>query len=241
MNILPAIDLINSQCVRLKKGDFNQLTTYPLSPFEVAREYQTNGAKFLHVVDLDGAKKGAFEQFEVIQIIRDACDMTLQVGGGINSKEIIDRLFAMGVDRVVIGSLAVRDKHLTSELLQYYGSDRITLALDVHIQNSLPMIATHGWVNTSDQTLDDLIEYYAPQGLKHVLCTDISKDGLLKGPNIKLYQAYQRCYPDIVFQASGGVGKLNDLTSLKQAGVKSVIVGKALYENKFTLKEALTC
>ncbi|MFC4892755.1 1-(5-phosphoribosyl)-5-[(5-phosphoribosylamino)methylideneamino]imidazole-4-carboxamide isomerase [Pseudofrancisella aestuarii] len=241
MNIFPAIDLINGKCVRLEKGDFNKTTTYQLEPKDVANSYQQAGAKFIHVVDLDGAKKGQTCQFETIQQIRDNCNMTLQVGGGIKDFATIDKLLEIGVDRVVIGSLAVKDIELTKKFFEKYGAEKIVLALDVFIKEGTPYIATHGWQESSTITLDQIIQTYLADGLEYVLCTDISRDGMLQGPNFELYRVYSSIYPDIKFMASGGVGKLEDLKILKEQDAYGVIIGKALYENKFTLQEALEC
>lgn len=241
MNIFPAIDLINGKCVRLEKGDFNKTTTYELEPKDVAKAYQQAGAEFIHVVDLDGAKKGQTCQFETIQQIRKNCNMTLQVGGGVKDFETIEKLLKIGVDRVVVGSLAVKDIALTKKFFEKYGAEKIVLALDVFIKEGIPYIATHGWQESSTTTLDEILQTYLSDGLEYVLCTDISRDGMLQGPNFELYRVYSSIYPDIKFMASGGVGCLQDLETLKEQKAYGVIIGKALYENKFTLQEALEC
>ncbi|WP_265658304.1 1-(5-phosphoribosyl)-5-[(5-phosphoribosylamino)methylideneamino]imidazole-4-carboxamide isomerase [Francisella philomiragia] len=241
MNIFPAIDLINGKCVRLEKGDFNKTTTYELEPKDVAKAYQQAGAEFIHVVDLDGAKKGQTCQFETIQKIRENCNMTLQVGGGVKDFETIEKLLELGVDRVVVGSLAVRDIALTKKFFEKYGAEKIVLALDVFIKEGIPYIATHGWQESSTTTLDEILQTYLGDGLEYVLCTDISRDGMLQGPNFELYRIYSSIYPDVQFMASGGVGSLEDLEILKEQNTYGVIIGKALYENKFTLQEALEC
>ncbi|WP_192483943.1 MULTISPECIES: 1-(5-phosphoribosyl)-5-[(5-phosphoribosylamino)methylideneamino]imidazole-4-carboxamide isomerase [Cysteiniphilum] len=241
MNIIPAIDLINGQCVRLQKGDFNAITQYTVTPEDMAMNYQQSGANYLHVVDLDGAKQGRLKQLDVIKRIRNSTTSIMQVGGGIKNEETIDNLLSIGVDRVVLGSIAIKDYEQTVRLFKRFGADKIVLALDVNIVNGTPMVATHGWVNTSDQSLYDVIDYYLAYGLAHVLCTDISKDGMLQGANTQLYQELVAKYPNISFQASGGIGALADLHNLKKTKVQSVIVGRALYENKFSLNEALTC
>lgn len=241
MNIIPAIDLINGQCVRLQKGDFNAVTQYTVRPEDMAMNYQQSGANYLHVVDLDGAKQGRLKQLDVIKGIRNSTTSIMQVGGGIKDEETIDSLLSIGVDRVVLGSIAVKDHEQTVRLFERFGADKIVLALDVNIVNGTPMVATHGWINASDQSLYDVIDYYLAYGLAHVLCTDISKDGMLQGANTQLYQDLVAKYPNILFQASGGIGALADLHNLKKTKVQSVIVGRALYENKFSLNEALTC
>ncbi|GGF94904.1 MULTISPECIES: 1-(5-phosphoribosyl)-5-[(5-phosphoribosylamino)methylideneamino]imidazole-4-carboxamide isomerase [Cysteiniphilum] len=241
MNIIPAIDLINGQCVRLQKGDFNAITQYTVTPEDMAMNYQQSGASYLHVVDLDGAKQGKLKQLDVINRIRNSTTSIMQVGGGIKDEETIDNLLSIGVDRVVLGSIAVKDYDQTVRFIERFGADKIVLALDVNIVNGTPMVATHGWVNTSDQSLYNVIDYYLVYGLEHVLCTDISKDGMLQGANTQLYQDLVAKYPNISFQASGGIGALADLHNLKKTKVQNVIVGRALYENKFSLNEALAC
>lgn len=241
MNIIPAIDLINGQCVRLQKGDFDAVTQYTVTPDEVAVSYQQSGANYLHVVDLDGAKQGKLKQLDLIKCIRNSTTSIMQVGGGIKDEHMIDSLLSIGVDRVVLGSIAVKDYEQTVRFIKRFGAAKIVLALDVNMIGELPMVATHGWLNTSDKNLYDVIDHYLTYGLQHVLCTDISKDGMLQGANTQLYQQLVVKYPMISFQASGGIGALNDLQNLKKTKVQNVIVGRALYENKFSLNAALAC
>ncbi len=241
MNIIPAIDLIHGQCVRLQKGDFSAVTQYQQLPQKVAQAYEMQGAQYLHVVDLDGAKNGRLQQFELIQSIRQSCQLIMQVGGGVKDQHTIETLLNSGVDRVVLGSIAVKDVEKTKQFIKAFGVDKLVLALDVHIKNHRPMVATHGWLNTSDKTLYELLDEYLEDDLRHVLCTDISKDGILQGANNHLYQSVVEQYSGISFQASGGVGSLKDLVALKQTGVQNVIIGRALYENQLSLREALAC
>lgn len=241
MNIIPAIDLINGQCVRLQKGDFDAVTQYTVTPDEVAVSYQQSGANYLHVVDLDGAKQGKLKQLDLIKCIRNSTTSIMQVGGGIKDEHMIDSLLSIGVDRVVLGSIAVKDYEQTVRFIKRFGAAKIVLALDVNMIGELPMVATHGWLNTSDKNLYDVIDHYLTYGLQHVLCTDISKDGMLQGANTQLYQQLVVKSPMISFQASGGIGALNDLQNLKKTKVQNVIVGRALYENKFSLNAALAC
>lgn len=241
MIIFPAIDLINGKCVRLEKGNFNKTTTYEIKPKDVAKAYQQAGAEYIHIVDLDGAKQGQACQFDTIKKIRENCNIKLQVGGGIKDFATIDRLLEIGVDRVVIGSLAVKDTELTKKIFKKYGNEKIVLALDVFFKDDDFYVATHGWQNSSMTTLNEIIQKYQASDLKYVLCTDISKDGMLQGPNFRLYSDYCRDYPNIKIMASGGVGNLEDLKILKAQNIYGVILGKALYENRFTLMEALAC
>ena len=240
MKIIPAIDLRFGQCVRLEKGRFEDVTHYDLKPEEVAKNYEAAGSDILHVVDLDGAKTGSLAQTESIQRIRESTNMDLQVGGGVSSIEVVEMLLSIGVTRVVIGSMAIKQVPKTEAIFKKYGADKIVLALDVHINDEgIPMVATHGWQAGSDTSLDDAIKQYQPLGLKHVLCTDISKDGMLSGPNFVLYRQCVEKYPDLKFQASGGISQLKDFDQLIPTGVSGVIVGKALYEKRFTLREAI--
>ncbi|MFZ9036044.1 MAG: 1-(5-phosphoribosyl)-5-[(5-phosphoribosylamino)methylideneamino]imidazole-4-carboxamide isomerase [Francisellaceae bacterium] len=241
MTIIPAIDLINGQCVRLKRGNFDEVTHYEPTPSEIARSSQQDGAKHLHIVDLDGAKSGKTQQFATIETIRRHCDLMIQVGGGISDISDMERLFNLGIDRVVIGSLAIKNPVLTRQALKRFGGDRMVLALDVRIKDDHAFVTTSGWQKTETLSLDTVLSFYQRDKIKHVLCTDIDRDGLLEGLNLDLYHHYQKRYGHISFQASGGVGSLLDLKRLKKIGVPAVIVGKALYEKRFTLKEALAC
>ncbi|MFT6834410.1 MAG: phosphoribosylformimino-5-aminoimidazole carboxamide ribotide isomerase [Francisellaceae bacterium] len=240
MQIIPAIDLKSGRCVRLNKGKFDQIKIYSSNPVGTSMSFEKNGAKNLHIVDLDGAKNSELSQFDVIAAIRIATKLNIQVGGGVKDRATVQKLIDNGVNRVVIGSLSVSDIKQTKEIIKEFGSDKIILALDVNINaDGIPMVATHGWQKESTTSLDSLIEKYQEVGLEHVLCTDISRDGMLTGPNFSLYETYLKKYPKIKFQASGGVSSLDDLTKLKNNKASAVIIGKALYENKFTLAEAL--
>ncbi len=236
MIIYPAIDLIGGKCVRLYKGDFKQQTTYDASPVEIAQDYKKEGAKWLHLVDLDGARDPKKRQIELISEIIKTSGLLVQTGGGIRSMEDVEALLNAGADRVVIGSLAVKDPFIMKEILRRFGADKICLAADVMSQNSQYMIAICGWQDKSTVTLNEFIEKYLDLGLKHILCTDISCDGTMKGCNTQLYKNIQKSFPQIHVQASGGVSSLDDLKPLNTAGV---IIGKALYEGAFTLKQAL--
>lgn len=240
MKIYPAIDLIDGKCVRLEKGDFAKKTIYNDSPIDMAKEFEQQGAKYLHIVDLDGTKAEGTKQTELIKKIVTTTSLNIQVGGGIRSQLEIENLLSVGVNKVVVGSLAVKNKSLMKSIIDKFGKDRITLALDVKISNEIPFIATTGWQNTSKETLFALMEYYK-DNLPDILCTDISKDGMLQGPNLTLYKNILNEYPETNLQASGGVSSLEDLQDLKEANMDGVIIGKALYENAFSLKEALQC
>ncbi len=236
MIIYPAIDLINGECVRLHKGDFAQKTTYNASPIETAQDYKNQGAEWLHLVDLDGARDPENRQIEIICEIIKNCGLKIQTGGGVRGLKDVEILLNAGASRVVIGSLAVKNKKETKNIFQTFGADQICLATDIMPQKDQYMIAVSGWQEESAITLNSLIEDYLDVGLKHILCTDISRDGTMSGCNIELYKDVQKKFSHINVQASGGVNSLEDICSLDTAGV---IIGKALYEGAFTVKQAL--
>ncbi|RUO40585.1 1-(5-phosphoribosyl)-5-[(5-phosphoribosylamino)methylideneamino]imidazole-4-carboxamide isomerase [Aliidiomarina taiwanensis] len=240
--LIPALDIIEGQVVRLQKGDFNQQTNYHSDPVAVARDYQAQGADYLHLVDLDGARAPKLRQLALITQLVQQLDIPVQVGGGVRHREDIQQLLAAGVARVVIGSTAVNQPTLVKEWFQEFGGERLVLALDVNInQQGQRMLATHGWQTTSQQQLEPCLQAYLDVGCQHVLCTDISRDGMLQGSNVALYQELKQAFPSIQWQASGGVASLAELTELQAAQCDSVILGKSLLTNTFTLAEALAC
>ncbi|WP_218355304.1 1-(5-phosphoribosyl)-5-[(5-phosphoribosylamino)methylideneamino]imidazole-4-carboxamide isomerase [Alteromonas lipotrueiana] len=240
--IIPAIDLIDGAVVRLYQGDYDKKTEYQLDPVDVVHRYADDGATWLHIVDLTGAKDTSKRQLELIRAMVNTKRMQFQAGGGIRSEDDVTQLLSAGVSRVVIGSLAVKEPELVKHWITKYGSDVIVLALDVNIDDDgNKLIATHGWQQSSGVALEDLLNDFAEVGVKHVLCTDISRDGTLQGANVELYQQMQQQFPGIAWQASGGIGGLQDIQALRPANVEGVILGRALLEGKFTVKEAITC
>lgn len=240
--IIPAIDLIDAHVVRLYQGDYEQKTQYELDPVEVVHDYADQGATWLHIVDLTGAKDTSKRQLELIKSMVDTKRMQFQAGGGIRSEEEVAQLLETGVSRVVIGSLAVKQPELVKSWVEKYGPERIVLALDININESgEKLIATHGWQENSGVALEGLLEDFATVGAKHVLCTDISRDGTLQGANTELYQEMAARFPNVSWQASGGIGRINDIEALKPTNVGGVILGRALLEGKFTVKEAIAC
>ena len=232
MELVPAIDLRDGRCVRLLKGDFEQETRYSVDPVELAQHYRELGARSLHVVDLDGAKQGVPVNLPVIRRMRAAAGVEIQLGGGIRARTSLEDALEVAA-RAVIGSLAVSEPELVAAWLTEFGPDRLTLALDVRLAaDGTPMIATHGWTRASKLSLGAAIERFAAVGLKHVLCTDIDRDGALSGPNVELYRDCVRRWPGIEFQASGGVRDAADLTALAAAGVTATVSGKALLEGR---------
>lgn len=240
--IIPAIDLIDGQVVRLYQGDYDQKTQYALDPVAVVEDYAAQGASWLHIVDLTGAKDTNKRQLTLIKRMVATNLMQFQAGGGIRSEQDVAQLLDIGVKRVVIGSLAVKQPELVKGWMQQYGAETIVLALDVNIDaNGNKMIATHGWQENSGVALEALLENFLSVGAKHVLCTDISKDGTLQGANTSLYQSMSEQFPQVSWQASGGIGSLADIEALKPAKVGGVILGRALLEGKFTVAEAIQC
>ncbi|GLR72005.1 1-(5-phosphoribosyl)-5-[(5-phosphoribosylamino)methylideneamino]imidazole-4-carboxamide isomerase [Agaribacter marinus] len=240
--IIPAIDLINGKVVRLYQGDYEQTTEYTYDPIDVVKTYANAGADILHIVDLTGAKDTSKRQIPLIKDMVATGVMRFQSGGGIRTEQDVTDLLDAGIERVVIGSLAVSERVLVAEWFKKYGPDAIVLALDVNIdEQGNKYVATHGWQENSGVSIDELIAYYAEFGLKHVLCTDISRDGTLQGSNNALYAELVASYPMIQWQASGGIGSIDDIKALIPTNVQGVILGRALLEGKFTLEEALSC
>lgn len=240
--LIPALDLINGQVVRLQQGDFNRQTTYSATPHECALAYEDEGAQYLHLVDLDGARDPNQRQLTVIRQIVQATSLPIQVGGGIRTAEDIEQLLELGVQRVVIGSVAVTQPQHVQQWLRTYGPNAIVVAIDGKLAaDGTFRVATHGWHQTSSLTLNEVLDELLPAGLRHLLCTDIERDGMLTGPNLTLYQQLKQRYPTLKLQGSGGIASLADFTALRAIACDSVILGKALLNGKFTLKEALAC
>ena len=238
MDVLPAIDLMDGKCVRLIQGQYHRQITYKDDPAGQGLEFQEARAEWLHIIDLDGAKNGAPQQTALILDVQKKTGLKVQTGGGIRSVADAEKILDSGIERVIIGSLAVREPNVISSLINKYGSERIVLALDVKIENDVAYIATDGWTKTSELSLDEALTVFSRMSAKHVLITDISKDGLLQGPNINLYKSIAKIHPHLQVQASGGVSNLGDLKTLNENDNAGVIVGKALYEGIFTYGEA---
>ena len=232
IELIPAIDIINGQCVRLTKGDYDQKTVYG-EPLDMALEFERIGYKRLHVVDLDGAKSKHIVNEAVLKAITTETALTVDFGGGIKTDEDLEKAFASGAAMVTVGSIAVTNPDLFMGWLEKYGADRMILGADVRHGK----ISINGWKEDSDEDLLPFLKKYVEAGVRHVLCTEISKDGTLAGPAIDLYRRVMDAYPDLHLIASGGVSSKEDIIALDAAGIPAVVFGKAIYEGKINLKE----
>ena len=238
MRLIPAIDLRAGRCVRLLRGDFEAETRYPTDPETLLAQYRGLGADWLHIVDLDGARDGTLQNRMIIVQLATHKAVKLQVGGGLRNTAAIAQMLDAGIARVVVGSAAVYQVEQVQAWLMHFGPERLTLAFDVSIaDNGLPRIMTHGWQRESEHSLWSAVDTYAESGLKHVLCTDVGRDGALTGPNIDLYAEGVRRYPGIEWQASGGIRNAHDLHALNAIGAAAAISGKALLENLIPFEE----
>lgn len=242
MIIYPAIDLRKGKCVRLYQGDYQRETIYSADPFAMAKEFVAAGTPWLHIVDLDGAKNPAQNQSALITELIKVNNVYVQTGGGVRTKSQVKNLLDHGAKRVIIGSMAVTNRVEVAQWFTYFGTERLVLALDVIINvNNQPMVSVNAWQNISEYTLYDLIDFYNRVGLTHLLCTNITLDGTLNGPDYALYDLLLKKYPSLMLQASGGIQSLLDITQLSKKKLAGAIIGRALYEKKFTLPEVLSC
>lgn len=238
--IIPALDFRDGHYVRLEQGRFDSAQIYGDKPLDLAGRYQQQGARHLHLVDLDAAEGKGRDNTTLIRTLAQNLDMTIQAGGGLRTRGQVQALLDCGVQRVVIGSLAIKDAALVKTWLAEFGPDAIVLALDVKSEQT-PMIHVHGWQTATDVTLWQALQDYAPLGLRHVLCTDISRDGMQGGPSIKLYRQIMQRYPDLQLQASGGVRDQRDIAELGANAIPFAISGRALLEGTLTLAEPTSC
>lgn len=233
ITIIPAIDIINGECVRLTQGDYAKKSTYYKDPLEIAKKYEDIGIKRLHLVDLDGAKASKPMNLKVLERIATATKLDIQYGGGIKNSEALNSIFNSGAKRAICGSIAVTQPENFREWLVKFGGERIILGADIKDGK----IATHGWVENSELSVYELIDKFTNDGLSQVICTDISKDGMLQGPTFELYEELQNRYNVINITISGGISALDDIDKLNRMNLRSVIVGKAIYEGRITLKQ----
>ena len=232
MRIIPAIDIINGECVRLSQGDYNTKKIYNKDPLEVAKSFEGVGIKYLHLVDLDGAKANHIVNYKTLEKIASRTSLSIDFGGGLKSNEDLKIAFENGANQITGGSIAVNNKTIFLEWLEVYGKSKIILGADVKREK----IVTNAWTKTSNQSLFEFLEFYEVKGIQYVICTDISKDGMLQGPALNLYkQLISKTGLSLI--ASGGVATMDDLTQLQLIGCEGAIVGKAIYENQIVLKD----
>ncbi|WP_343154344.1 1-(5-phosphoribosyl)-5-[(5-phosphoribosylamino)methylideneamino]imidazole-4-carboxamide isomerase [Buchnera aphidicola (Aphis aurantii)] len=239
--IIPAFDFLEGKSVRLYQGNYLDKKFYNIDLYEHLKNYKKKGVEIIHLVDLSGTKNVQNRQLTLLKDIIFATQIPIQIGGGIRTEKDINILFELGFKRVVIGSSVITNKIEVKKWLKIYGPNKIVLALDVKIINNIKKISINGWLKETNYTLEEIVDFFSSESLKHVLCTDISRDGTLNGPNIILYEEIAKKFKNIKFQASGGVSKLSDIASLKKTGVNSVIIGRSLLEKRFTIQEALEC
>src|SRR6056297_459091 len=234
MIILPAIDIKNGKVVRLKQGDFNQETVYSNNPLEIAKQFEKDKAKWLHIVDLDGASQEKNRNIEIIKEIRENTSLSIQTGGGIRSKEDVKKLIDLGIDRVIIGTLAVKNPELLKKIVNKFGSKKILISIDARDGK----VATSGWQEESELKVIDFAKKLEQMGIKYILYTDIKRDGMLSGPDVEgLKELKENTSLNII--ASGGISSLKDIEKLNELNFYGVITGQALYTNQFDLKEAI--
>lgn len=233
MRIIPAIDIIDGKCVRLSQGDYAQKTVYNENPLEVAKQFEDAGLKYLHLVDLDGAKARQVINWKVLESITTKTNLQVDFGGGIRTTEDLKTVFNSGAKQITAGSISVNDREAVLAWISEFGTEKIILGADA--KNG--RIATHGWLDDSGLDVIEFISDYRQNGIEYVVCTDIAKDGMLEGPSIELYKQILTKIGDLKLIASGGVSSIEDLINLKEIGCEAAIVGKAIYEQKITLKE----
>ncbi|MFN2261201.1 MAG: 1-(5-phosphoribosyl)-5-[(5-phosphoribosylamino)methylideneamino]imidazole-4-carboxamide isomerase [Psychroflexus sp.] len=233
MRIIPAIDIIEGQCVRLSKGNYDTKKIYNENPLEVAKAFEANGIEYLHLVDLDGAKSKQIVNYKILEEIASKTALKIDFGGGIKSDKDLQIAFDSGANQITAGSLAVTDSKLFLSWLEKFGSEKIILGADA--KNG--KIATLGWQNSTDLEIEDFISKFVEKGVKYVISTDISKDGMLSGTSIELYKTILQLNPSLNLIASGGVSGIQDLEEVQNIGCEGVIIGKAIYENRISLRD----
>lgn len=233
VEIIPAIDIIEGRCVRLSQGDYAQTKVYDASPVDMAKRYADCGVKRIHVVDLDGAKSSSPRNLKTLEKMAVGADVEIEWGGGIKSEESLRALFDYGATYAIVGSVAAQNQQLFAEWLARYGGERMVLGADVRGGK----VAVNGWQQEVELTIDDLVGEFLPMGLSQVICTDISRDGMLQGPSFELYTRLQEQYGAVDFTVSGGISAMKDIEECDRLGLRKVIVGKAIYENRITLKD----
>lgn len=233
MEIIPAIDIIDGKCVRLTHGDYSQKKIYNEHPLEVARQFEDAGLRRLHLVDLDGARAGSVKNWKVLEHIAGKTSLLIDFGGGVKSEKDVQVIFDSGASYATVGSMAVKEENILTDWLQKFGPEKFLLGADVKDEK----ITISGWTEQTDIWIYDFIERYIQKGVNQIFCTDVAKDGALKGPSIELYKNIIEKFPELHFIASGGVSNLDDLYALQDINCKGVIIGKAIYEGRIGLKD----
>jgi phosphoribosylformimino-5-aminoimidazole carboxamide ribotide isomerase len=235
IEIIPAIDIIDGKCVRLSQGNFNKVQVYSENPVDIAKQFEQHGIKRLHLVDLDGAKSNHVVNYKTLEFISKSTKLKIDFGGGIKSEDDINTVFSCGANQITIGSIAVKNKKLAKSWIHKYGVEKIILGADVAGNK----IAVNGWVENTDESIQKLISEYLVEKIKYVICTDISKDGMLQGPSTTLYKNILNEFSGIKLIASGGISSISDIETLDAMDLYGVIIGKAIYEKKIRLKDLL--
>ena len=233
VEIIPAIDIIEGRCVRLSQGDYDQRKVYDASPIDMAKRYADCGVKRIHVVDLDGAKSSSPKNLKTLERMAVGAAVEIEWGGGLKSEEALRAIFDYGATYAIIGSVAAQRRELFAEWLQMFGGERMILGADVRNGK----VSVNGWLEDLALSIEELIDGFLPYGLNQVICTDINKDGMLKGPSFELYTDLQSRYEQVDFTVSGGIASMADIERAEELHLRRVIVGKAIYENRITLKE----
>ncbi len=233
IEIIPAIDIIDAKCVRLSQGDYAQKKVYNENPLEVAKEFEDNGIKRLHLVDLDGAKSNRIVNYKVLETIATHTNLTIDFGGGLKTDDDLRIAFESGASMITGGSIAVKNREMFLSWLKKYSSEKIILGADAKHEQ----IAVSGWQEGTSLNLFDFLKDYVAEGVSKIICTDISKDGMLQGSNVDLYVKIKKQFPDLYVIASGGISSIDDILNLNEQGIDGVITGKAIYEGKISLKE----
>ena len=233
VEIIPAIDIIEGRCVRLSQGDYDQRKVYDASPIDMAKRYADCGVKRIHVVDLDGAKSSSPKNLKTLERMAVGAAVEIEWGGGLKSEEALRAIFDYGATYAIVGSVAAHRRELFAEWLQMFGGERMILGADVRNGK----VSVNGWLEDLALSIEELIDGFLPYGLNQVICTDINKDGMLKGPSFELYTDLQRRYKQVDFTVSGGIASMADIERAEELHLRRVIVGKAIYENRITLKE----
>ncbi len=239
--VYPAIDVRAGRVVRLRQGDYAQETRYDHDPLALAIGYDAQAADWLHLVDLDAARAGGYTLAPLLRALKRETALRVQTGGGVRSEADVAELLAAGADRVVVGSLAIREPERVAGWLARFGPERIAIALDAREQAGVWRLPSHGWTEASEQRLETLAQHYVEAGLRHLLCTDIARDGMLAGPNLTLYRTLAQRWSPLAIQASGGVRDAGDVGAVRAAGCGGVVLGRALLDGRLALPEALAC